>query len=229
MLLLAPLLTLTVSLAGLVWLGVFRRPPDSVHGLIRLWGRILCRAGGVTVTISGTEHLQPGTPYIFAANHQSQFDIIALQGYLPVTFKWLAKKELFEVPIWGRAMRMAGYIPVDRSRGREAMKSLDLAAQRIAEGTSVIIFPEGTRSPDGKLQPFKPGGMVLAIKAGVELIPMAIHGTYSILPKGTLLMRPGAVHISLAPPVATSGLTSRDKQDLAHRLEESVAELLAGS
>ncbi len=227
LLVVAPLLTFAVSLAGLVWLGVLRRNPESIHGLVRLWGRMICGLGGVQVSVEGLENLQPGRPYIFAGNHQSQFDIIALQGYLPINFKWLAKKELFQIPIWGTAMRMAGYIPIDRSRGRQAMKSLNEAAQRIAEGTSVVIFPEGTRSPDGNLHPFKPGGMVLAIKSQVELVPMAIHGTFSILPKGSLLMQPGTVHIRLAPPVATQGLTTRDKKELAERLEESVAALLA--
>jgi len=224
-----PLLTLLVSLAALIWLGLLRQSATSAQAIVRWWGRVLCRLGGITVRIEGLKHLPPGQPVIFAANHLSQCDIIVLQGFLAADFRWLAKKELFKVPIWGTAMRMADYIPIDRSHGRQAMKSLDEAARRIAEGTSVVIFPEGTRSRDGRLQPFKAGGMVLAIKAGVLLVPVAIHGTHEILPKGSLLMQPGHVRIRLGQPIETRNYRAKDKQDLALRLQEAVAALLKDS
>jgi 1-acyl-sn-glycerol-3-phosphate acyltransferase len=172
------------------------------------------------------ENLEKDRPYIFAANHQSQFDIFALQGFLGVDFRWLAKKELFEVPIWGPAMRRAGYIPIDRSRGRQAIKSLDEAAKKIAAGTSVIIFPEGTRTKDGRIQDFKAGAMVLAIKSGVDLVPVAIRGTYEILPKGKLLMKPGKVTIRAGLPIATKNYTTKDKHKLAGILQAEVTKLL---
>ena len=124
-------------------------------------------------------------------------------------------------------MRLAGYIPVDRSHGRKALKSLDEAAKRIADGTSVIIFPEGTRSPDGKLHDFKPGAMVLAIKAGVPLVPVAILGTYVVLPKGKLLAKPGKVEIRVGEPIETRGYTVKQKQELAELIHSRVAELMA--
>ena len=186
----------------------------------------MCRIGGIRVEVEGLENLQPNQSYIFAANHQSQIDIPALQGYLNADFRWLAKKELFKVPIWGAAMRKAGYIPVDRSHGRKALKSLEKAAKKIAEGTSVIIFPEGTRSIDGHLQPFKAGGMVLAIKAGVPLVPVGIVGTHEILPKGRLLIKPGRVKISLGQPIDTGEYHLKQKHELAQRLHEAVRELL---
>ena len=130
------------------------------------------------------------------------------------------------MPIWGPAMRLAGYIPIDRSRGRAALKSLDEAARRIAEGTSVIIFPEGTRSRDGQMHSFKAGAMVLGIKAGVPLVPTAIQGTFEIMPKGRLLMKPGQVVIRLGRPISTSDYTTKDRHQLALRLQEKVAELL---
>jgi 1-acyl-sn-glycerol-3-phosphate acyltransferase len=176
--------------------------------------------------VEGTENLAPDRPYIFAANHQSQFDILALQGFLGIDFRWLAKKELFTVPIWGTAMRRAGYIPIDRSHGRQAIKSLDRAAKKIAKGTSVIIFPEGTRSKDGKLQKFKSGAMRLAIKSGVPLVPVAITGTYKILPKGRLLVRSGQVTIQAGQPIDTQGYKSKDKSELAALLQEAVAGLM---
>jgi 1-acyl-sn-glycerol-3-phosphate acyltransferase len=176
--------------------------------------------------VTRTEPLDPEKPYIFAANHQSQFDIFVLQGFLGVDFRWLAKKELFTVPIWGPAMRRAGYIPIDRSHGRQAIKSLDEAAQKIAAGTSVIIFPEGTRSKDGKLHDFKAGAMILAVKSGVPIVPVAILGTYEILPKGTLLMNPGKAQIRVGRPIETKNYRSKDKHQLAKVSQEAVAELL---
>lgn len=222
----ALLLTLFVSVVTLFWTMVLRRDADSVQGLAAWWAKSICTAAGVSVSVTGTEKLDPGKPYIFAANHQSQFDIFALQGFLGVDFRWLAKKELFQVPLWGPAMRKAGYIPVDRSRGRQALKSLGEAAQKIAAGTSVIIFPEGTRTPNGMLQEFKAGAMVLAIKSGVDIVPVAIKGTYEILPKGKLLMNPGNVSIRVGKPIATKDRNQKDKHDLAIILHEEVAKLL---
>ena len=123
-------------------------------------------------------------------------------------------------------MKKAGYIPVDRTHGRQALKSLDEAAKRIAEGTSVIIFPEGTRSRDGKLQPFKAGGMVLALKAGVELVPMAISGTFAILPKGSLMLHPDRVVIRIGPPITTRDYRTNQKHELALLLQKKVTAML---
>ena len=218
-------LTLIVSIITLFWTLVLRRDATSVQGLAAWWAKSICTAAGVSVSVSGTEKLDSARPYIFAANHQSQFDIFALQGFLGVDFRWLAKKELFTVPIWGAAMRRAGYIPIDRSHGRQAIKSLDEAAQKISAGTSVIIFPEGTRSTDGKLHDFKAGAMVLAIKSGVPIVPVAITGTFTILPKGKLLMNPGRVQIRVGRPIETRNYRPKDKHQLAKKLQDEVAEL----
>jgi len=222
---LALFLTLLVSLITLFQTLVLRRGAASVQGLAAWWASTICKASGVEVAVAGIEQLDPEKPYIFAANHQSQFDIFVLQGFLGVNFRWLAKKELFAVPVWGPAMRRAGYIPIDRSHGRQALKSLDEAAQKIAAGTSVIIFPEGTRSKDGKLQDFKAGAMVLAIKSGVPIVPVAILGTYDILPKGKLLLIPGKVQIRVGRPIETKNYSSRDKHKLAQVSQEAVAQL----
>jgi 1-acyl-sn-glycerol-3-phosphate acyltransferase len=225
-LILTPILTLIISLLALIFLLVFRLSPEKTQILPRYWGRIVLAASGVKVTVKGMENLETGRPYIFASNHQSQFDIFAMQGCFNFDFRWLAKKELFQIPLFGHAMRLAGYIPVDRSHGRKAMKSLIEAAERIASGTSVIIFPEGTRSRDGKLHDFKTGGMFLAIKSGVPVVPVAIKGTYEILPKGSLFAKPGHVHIRVGKPFDTSKHTMKQKQELAEYLHCEVAKLL---
>lgn len=222
----APPFTIFSSLIALTMMTVFKVSPVRIQGLTRFWGRTITRASGVSVRVEGLEKLDATRPYIFAANHQSQFDIFALQGHFNFDFRWLAKKELFAIPFFGQAMRSAGYIPVDRSHGRQAVKSLNEAARRIAEGTSVIIFPEGTRSLDGRLQPFKAGGMTLAIKSAVDLVPIAILGTHEILPKGKLLARPGKVVIRVGEPIPSSAYEPKQKHELAERLRQAVTDLM---
>jgi len=225
----APFLTIFCSLLVLIGRGVFRIPVVTIQASPRFWGKVITVASGVKVKVEGVERLDHGKPYIFVANHQSQFDIFVLDGYFDMDFRWLAKKELFRIPFFGWAMLLAGSIPVDRSHGRKALKSLDQAAKRIAAGASVIIFPEGTRSPDGQLQPFKAGGMQLAIRSGVELVPVAIKGTREILPKGKLLSKPGKVLIRVGEPVSSRNFTNKQKQELAELMHDRVAALLASS
>ena len=222
-----PLFTAAVCVTAMLFSMIGRGSAEELQWLSRFWGRTVSRAGGMSVKVEGCEKLDPTKPYIFAANHQSQFDIFALQGYLGIDFRWLAKKELFDIPVFGSSMRIAGYIPINRGKGREAFKSLIEAAEKIAKGTSVVIFPEGTRSPDGSLQEFKTGGMMLAIKSGVSIVPVAITGTHHIMPKGTLLARPGHVMIRVGEPIETSGLKPKQKNDLAIMVHDAVAKLFA--
>ncbi len=227
-LLLAPFLTLFVSafsLADMLWI---RKSELKVQAFPRGWGRILCRLPGVRVRVEGIEHIDPQTTYIFAANHCSQYDIFAFQGYFPYDFRWIAKKELFRIPLFGQAMRQIGYIPIDRSRGREAFKSLEQAAKRIAGGNSVLIFPEGTRSADGRLGEFKTGAILLAIKAGVPIVPLGFNGSYEILPKGRFLPRSGEICIRIGRPLPTAHYRPADKHDLARILYKAVENELDG-
>jgi 1-acyl-sn-glycerol-3-phosphate acyltransferase len=226
LLLLAPLITLYYSLAIAGAILILRLSEDRLQRYPSQWARLFCRIAGVRVRIEGAEKLQPQTGYIYCANHLSQFDIFSFQGFFPFSFRWLAKEELFKTPFLGRAMTTAGAIAINRSHGREALKSLQKAAERIQSGTSVLIFPEGTRSADGTLQPFKGGAMLLAIKAGVPIVPVAFVGSYSVLPKGALFTRPGTITIRIGDPVAVTGSTGRDKQDLAKTIHDKVAELL---
>ncbi len=222
----APPLTIVVSALALLDLTFFRKSPAKALVFPRMWGRFTCRLAGVRVRIEGLENIEADQTYIFAANHVSQFDIFAFQGYFPHDFRWIAKKELFRIPIFGTAMQRTGFIAMDRTHGREALKSLNKAAEQIAGGTSVIIFPEGTRSRDGRLHPFKTGAIMLAIKAGVPVVPIGINGTYEILPKGRLLADSGEVVIRVGTPIPTADFTSHDKQKLARHLHDQVEKLL---
>jgi 1-acyl-sn-glycerol-3-phosphate acyltransferase len=154
----------------------------------------------VNVTVSGSE-LLPDGPVIFMSNHQSNFDILSLLAAMPRRFYWIAKKELFEIPLFGHTMRRGGYIPLDRSDGRKALQSLDEAAATIRQGKSVVLFPEGTRTTDGKLLPFKRGGFVLARKADVPVMPVTINGSGQINPANQIRLYSGDISITIHPPV----------------------------
>lgn len=167
----------------------------------RLWARLGLAMNRVSVTLAGTEHLPDG-PVIFMSNHQSNFDILALLAAMPRQIHWIAKKELFDIPLFGPSMRRGGYIPLDRGDGRKALQSMDEAAATIHQGKSVVLFPEGTRSPDGSLLPFKRGGFILARKAAVPVIPVTINGSGRINPAGQIRLYSGDIHITLHPPIA---------------------------
>ncbi|MEW6375429.1 MAG: lysophospholipid acyltransferase family protein, partial [Thermodesulfobacteriota bacterium] len=151
----------------------FDRKGKVVHRYARLWGKVALLANQVKVRMEGLEHLKREGSYIFMSNHQGSYDIFALLSHLPFQFKWLAKKELFSIPFFGWTMAAAGYISVDREGTRETVEAMNEAARKIRDGMSVVIFPEGSRSPDGSIQPFKKGGFTLAIKSQVPIVPIA--------------------------------------------------------
>lgn len=225
-LIIIPPLTVVVCLAVLIDIHWIRRSKTRVQQFPRTWGRMLCRIAGIRVRVEGQENLDPDQTYIFVGNHVSQADIWSFQGYNPHDFRWIAKKELFAIPIFGAAMRAIDFISIDRSRGRQAVKSLNKAAERIAEGSSVLIFPEGTRSPDGRLHPFKTGAIMLAIKAGVPVVPVGFNGTHQALPKGSLLSRGGEVVLRFGTPLPTKDFKAKDKKNLAITMQQQVAGLL---
>ena len=221
-----PPLTVAVCLGALIDLHWIRRSQVKAQQFPRAWGRVLCRIAGVRVRVKGQENLDPSRIYIFIGNHTSQTDIWTFQGYIPHDFRWIAKKELFAIPLFGPAMKAVGFISMDRSHGRKALQSLNDAAARIADGASVLIFPEGTRSPDGRLHPFKTGAILLAIKAGVPVVPVGFNGTFQVLPKGRLLARGGNVVLRIGTPLPTKDFKTKDKHGLALHLQQQVAELL---
>ncbi len=207
-----------------ICLSFFARSANPGHRLARIWGRSILRVSGIRVSVQGLERIDPARAYVFMSNHQSNFDIPVLLGHLPVQFRWLAKAELFRIPIFGRAMRAAGYISIDRSNRDAAFESLERAAERTRNGASIMIFPEGTRSLDGNLKPFKKGGFVMAIAAGVPIVPVAIAGTHAIMPKNTLLIRPRDVTLNILEPVDTAGAAREGKELLIERVRAAIGD-----
>jgi 1-acyl-sn-glycerol-3-phosphate acyltransferase len=196
--------------------------PDLLHNYARLWARICLLIAGVRLEIEGEENIPAEGAHIYMPNHQSTFDILVLFAGLSDQFRWLAKKELFKIPLFGLCMRQSGYISIDRSDRKKAIASMKEAAQRIHDGTSVVIFPEGTRSEDGKLLPFKKGGFVLALQAQVPIIPVVINGSAKVQRKHTRRVNPGTIRVTLLPSIPTEGLTTADRDALMEKVREPI-------
>ena len=195
-----PLTFVVFILVSLIFM--FDRSGSVVHSIGVLWCRIILALSGVRVRVEGTENIPKGGPVIFLSNHQGAFDIPALQGYIPVQFRWVAKKSLFKIPVIGWTMSLAGYIGIDRENAAEAMRNIEEASGKIRGGTSVLVFPEGTRSDTGALLPFKRGAFVLVSKSAVPVVPVAIQGTRDIMKRGRYSIRPSEVRISFGAPLA---------------------------
>lgn len=207
------LATVVMSLATII-VSFFSRKGNLCHLIAGFWGKSILWASGVKVTVSGLKHIDAEHSYIFMVNHQSLFDIPVVLGHLPHQFRWLAKAELFRIPIFGYAMQRVGYISIDRSDRKAAFKSLQTAAERIRSGASVLIFPEGTRSPDGRILPLKKGGFVLAVDSATPIVPMIIHGTRSIMPKNNFRIQPGPVMLDIKMPIDSSRYSRKTKDVL---------------
>jgi 1-acyl-sn-glycerol-3-phosphate acyltransferase len=187
---------------------------DFLHSYARLWAKVSLWLAGVKLVVEGRENLPSEGAVVYMPNHQSNFDILVLLAGVPGQFRWLAKEELFHIPLFGLTMRRAGYISVDRSNRKKSVESMRRAIERIARGTSVVIFPEGTRSPDGHLKEFKAGSFTLAIQAQAPIVPVAITGSRDVMPKHSRWIRGGRVTVTILPPVPTAGLEVKERKAL---------------
>jgi 1-acyl-sn-glycerol-3-phosphate acyltransferase len=220
----------TVLLGTLaIFLSLFDSSGNIPHRVARLWGKVQLWATGTSVHISGLQNFDLQKSYILVSNHQSTFDIFALLGYLPIQFRWIAKAELFRVPFLGWAMTRIGYIPIERGSPKKAYRSMLVAAEAVKRGVSVIIFPEGTRSPDGKLQSFKKGVFLIAVKSQAPILPITIQGTGKIMIKGEWRPRPGQVRITVDPPIETAGIPTEKEEELSRRVRQTLEKNLSAA
>jgi 1-acyl-sn-glycerol-3-phosphate acyltransferase len=187
------------------------------------WAKAILKVCGVKVVLNGSENVQEKVPNIYMANHCSYFDIFALLSALPVDFKFIVKQELMEIPVFGHAMKRAGYIGIEREEPRKALKSMNEAAKRIKDGASVLIFPEGTRSDDGRLHPFKSGGFHLALKSGCDIVPITIKGSHRIVPKGSRKIRKGVIHLIVGQAIPLGGQSRKNLSQVMNRVQEAMA------
>jgi len=194
----------------------------------RVWARSLLWIAGVRVTIEGLDKVDFQGSYVICSNHLSYMDTPAVLGSVPANFRFLAKKGLFQIPFLGTHLKQAGHIPVPREDPRAAVKTMTLAAQVIRERSiSLLIFPEGGRSKDGVLQPFKEGGAYIAIKAQVPLLPIALIGTRAVLSMGSSVFHPfRRVTLRIGEALPTVGLTLRDREQLTAAARQQIAAML---
>jgi 1-acyl-sn-glycerol-3-phosphate acyltransferase len=194
------------------------------HASSRLWARLVLFVCGVKVQVKGLQHVQQSQNYIYVSNHASMFDIPCIVAGIPDQIRIVYKKELEVIPVFGWGLKWGSYISIDRSRRSSAMRSLDQAAKKIRDGASVLLYAEGTRTLDGKLQPFKRGAFKLAVKAGVPVVPLTINGTFHMLRKRSIVIRPGTAELILERPIPVN---SKDGRTSEMQLMEQVHEAIA--
>jgi 1-acyl-sn-glycerol-3-phosphate acyltransferase len=201
-------------------------PGTGIYMLFaRGWARLLLSATGVPVGVRGLRNLRAGESRVFFANHESFYDILVLLAFLPGRLLFLAKKSLFYIPVFGWAMAAAGFIPIDRENRKRAAASLDRAAVRLRKGTSAIIFPEQTRTRTGELLPFKKGGVLLALKTKLPIVPVGIAGTFPIMQKGSFFLTPGPAAIAVGSPIETAGRSLSDRDQILETSRQAILQL----
>lgn len=188
-----------------------------------VWARMALWLAGTTVEVEGAEKVPLHEPVIFMSNHQSNFDILALFCAIPRQFAWIAKEELFRIPIFGHSMGRAGYVPLDRGDGRRALKSMEKAAAMIRSGKSVVIFPEGTRTTDGSLLPFKRGGFLVAGKAGVPIVPVTVTGSLAINPPKRMELHRGRIRVRFSDAIPVPGAAGTNRDGLMEQVRQQIA------
>jgi 1-acyl-sn-glycerol-3-phosphate acyltransferase len=194
----------------------------------RRWSRVLLRAAGVRVVAENTRGLDRDVPQVVVANHVSWFDVLALCVATPGRFLFVAKKEVRRAPFLGRSIEVCGHIFIDRSNRQAALESLVGLRERLAKEKPIIImFPEGTRSATGELQPFKKGAFVLAVEGGADVVPTAVVGSRAIMRKHSLLIHPGTITVRFGDPIPVAGMSGEGREQLMRDSREAVARLLA--
>jgi 1-acyl-sn-glycerol-3-phosphate acyltransferase len=215
--------TLFYSILAIVSV-LFDRTGSMYHSIGRTWANLALRIFGVKVHLVGFENLEKGTTYVYVSNHASMFDIPAVIGSIPDEVRIVYKKELAYIPIWGWALAVGHYISIDRFSAKDAMKSLDEAAEKIRQGASVLLFAEGTRTRTGKLLPFKRGAFSLAAKSGIPVVPLTINNSFNILPKGSLRIRPADIFLIVDKPIMTSSVDGKaDEMRLMQAVKSAIS------
>ena len=207
-------------------IGVPDRPGRPYRWVTHTWSRAVLWAAGVKIRLHDAERMGDGqTPLIFASNHVSWFDVFALAAVLPRA-AFISKAELMRIPIFGWGSRALGTVPIERANRKAAFASYEQAAKSVRRGLSLVVFPEGTRGRNYALRPFKKGPFVLAIAAAAPVVPVIVHGTLSIMPKGSWRIRPGTIDLHFLEAIPTAGLTYEDRDPLMRQVHDRMGEAL---
>jgi 1-acyl-sn-glycerol-3-phosphate acyltransferase len=210
--------SLFMGFLEILFLPIDRRRGRLFHALARFWARTVLAICRVHVRVKGVENLDRNQRYVYVSNHASMFDIPAILASVPDQIRIVYKKELEIVPFFGWGLKWGHYIGIDRGRGSDAMKSIEEAIGKIHHGQSLLLYAEGTRTTDGKLQPFKRGAFNIAVRAGAPVIPLTVNGSFKIMPKRSIIIHPGQVELVLEKPIFISGMSGREAE--RHLMEQ---------
>ncbi|MFH1992113.1 MAG: lysophospholipid acyltransferase family protein [Pseudomonadota bacterium] len=217
--------TLALALIIII-ISPFDHNGNSVHYIGKFWSLSNVFLSGTRLTLKGREKIDKNLTYIVMSNHQSLFDVWALIAKIPLQLRWIVKSEIRKIPIFGYALERMGHVYLDRKNRAAASVSLETAARKIRQGTSVIIFPEGTRSPDGNLLTFRPGGALIAIKSGVPILPVTVNGSRFVLPKNTLALMPGRIQVVVGDVIDPGRYDENRKAELMQEVKAAIAKNL---
>jgi len=195
------------------------------HGFARLWSRLIMKTIFSPVTVVGLDRIETTRPHVYAVNHASAMDIPVLYVHLPFQFRIMAKKELFRYPFVGWHLKRSGQIRVDQQNPMASIGDLKSAVKTLKAGMPVVIFPEGGRTPTGQIKPFLPGAFFLAVRAQVDIVPMALIGTFELLPMNTYHIKPRHLELVVGEPISTQGYTLRELEPLSERVKTAVEDL----
>jgi 1-acyl-sn-glycerol-3-phosphate acyltransferase len=208
-------------------IAIVRSTSPLIERVIHFWARTLVAAAGIDLRTENLDRIQSDRRYILIANHYSYYDIPCILAAVPQPIRFMAKASLFKIPVFGWALTRAGFIPVDRKDRRKAVKSFELAAQRIRQGNTIVIFPEEGRSRERTMRPFQRGAFLLSLKAGLPIVPLAVDGTYDVFRVGAKRITPGVVTIRVGHPIDTAGRSVREKEALANESRRQIASMLS--
>ncbi len=214
---LAAILTILVSILGC--------GRNLGYIIPKWWARIFCLFTLVRVKVVGRENISQGQSYVFVANHQGAYDIFAIYGYLGHNFRWMMKKALEKIPLVGYSCRVSGHIYVDNSSPHAIKETMETAEKRLAGGMSVVVFPEGSRTPDGKLKRFKRGAYILATEFNLPVVPITIDGAYDIMPRTSILPHWGKITLTIHKPIEADA-QGHDLQQLMEQTRQAIASVL---
>jgi len=225
LIILIPIMIVVTALTAIatISLSYIKSKPELKTIPPRLWSKLACYLSFISVSVKGLENLDKDKSYIFVANHQSVFDIWLIYGWLTKPFSWIMKKELRKIPLVGAACEAAGHIFIDRSNPIEAKKSIAIAEKKLIKGNCIVIFPEGTRSHDGKVGPFKRGAFSIATDINLPIVPITIIGAYERMSRRDFIVNPGKMKMIIHQPIeSTSNLNEQEVRKLANEVREIV-------
>jgi 1-acyl-sn-glycerol-3-phosphate acyltransferase len=202
--------------------GILSRTGNLAFSISKLWAYTMLAVSFVRMEIKNKNKILKGTPYIIISNHQSHYDIITLVTTLGIQFRWIIKKEILKLPIFGYALHASRNIFIDRSNTARAIESINKGIDRLPKGVSVMVFAEGTRSPDGQIHEFKKGGFVTAVRRKIPILPVTINGSRRVMRKGSFTLKPGKIQILIGDPIDTSSYTTDTVQELIDKTRQTI-------